>query len=72
MKVRVVKFWGGRQKFMDPSIKREIKRGVAGIANIQASCGQQSGNCISEYCHRISHLSESHDLELLWRKIRFA
>ena len=38
---------------MDPSIQRQIKRGVAGIANIQASCGQQSGNCISEYCHRI-------------------
>ena len=31
---------------MDPSIQRQIKRGVAGIANIQASCGQQSGNCI--------------------------
>ena len=48
---------------MDPGIQRQIKRGVAGMANIvQASCGQlQSGNCISEYCHRILHLS---DLEL--------
>ena len=50
MKVQVVKFCGGRQKFMGPTIQRQIKRGVAGMANIvQASCGQlQSGNCISE------------------------
>ena len=34
---------------MGPTIQRQIKRGVAGIGNIQASCGQQSGNCISEY-----------------------
>ena len=68
MKVEVVKFRGGRQNFIDPCTKRQMKRGVAGIANIQASCGQQFGNCISEYCLRISHLSEFYDLELLWRK----
>ena len=55
---------------MDPSIQRQIKCGVAGIANIQSSSGQQSGNCISEYCHRISHLSESYDLGRSFSKLQ--
>ena len=50
---------------MDPSIQRQIKHGVAGSANILASCDQQSGNCVSAYCRHISHLSESYEyLEL--------
>ena len=68
MKVEVVKFRGGRHNFIDPNTKRQIKRGVAGIANIQASCGHEFVNCFSEYCHCISHLSEFYDLELLWPK----